>query len=202
MGISQINLNKSSFIIKYKLIPLISKKMRKMKLANKLVMPLVLVLLSLPINVGATYWLKDSFEESKVVNNEFWYFNLGSSTASYKLDIDITSERSIDVLFMDDENYYKYDFGSNFTYFAGASQLDITFMDVVYTTTPQIAYFLVIDNTDNVPNGASYTGPTNVTVKVISTRVDGSNLTIPGYPILILGVFTGVAVIITYKKKK
>ncbi|MFX1307657.1 MAG: Loki-CTERM sorting domain-containing protein [Promethearchaeota archaeon] len=173
-----------------------------MKLANKLVMPLVLVLLSLPINVGATYWLKDSFEESKVVNNEFWYFNLGSSTASYKLDIDITSERSIDVLFMDDENYYKYDFGSNFTYFAGASQLDITFMDVVYTTTPQIAYFLVIDNTDNVPNGASYTGSTNVTVKVISTRVDGGSPTIPGYPILFLGVFTGVAVIITYKKKK
>ncbi len=169
-----------------------------MKLAKKLVLPLVLIFSSLLINVGASYWLKDSFEETKVVSNEFWYFNLGSSTASYKLDIDITSERNIDVLFMDDVNYYAFDFGSNFTYFAGASQLNIAFMDVVYTTTPQIAYFLIIDNTDDITNGANYTGPSNVTVKVISTRLGGNLSSITGYPTMIIGLIIGASFIIIY----
>ena len=171
-----------------------------MKLTYKVFLPLVLIFLLLHGNVGLSF-LKDSFEETKVVNNEFWEFNLGSSSGTFKLDINITSEKNIDILFLDDENYYYYYFGNNFTFFVGASKLNTTSMHSVYTTTPQIAYFLVIDNTDDVPNGANYTGSSNVTVKVISTRVGGNLSSITGYPIMILGLIIGVTFIIIYKKK-
>ena len=157
--------------------------------------------MSLHINVGHSYFLYESFEETKVVNNEFWYFNLGSSTGTFKLDITITSEKNIDILFLDYENYLDYDFGNSFTFFVGASKLNTTSMHTVYTTTPQIAYFLIIDNTDDVPNGANYTSPSIVTVKVISSRLGGSSPSIPGYPTMILGLIIGVAFIIFYKKK-
>ena len=172
-----------------------------MKLKYKLVLPLVLLFFSLYINIGLGQFLKDSFEETKVVNNEFWEFNLGSSTGTFELDINITSERNIDILFMDYENYLDYYFGDNFTFFEGASKLNTTSMHSIYTTTPQIAYFLIIDNTNNVPNGASYIGPSNVTVKVISTRVDGNFPLITGYPSMILILIIGVVFIIIYKKE-
>ncbi len=172
-----------------------------MKLPYKVVLPLVLIFLSIHIDVGVSLLLWDGFEETKVVNNETWEFNLGSSTGSYKLDITVTSERNIDILFLDIENYYDYGFGSNFTFFADASELNTTSMHSVYTTTPQIAYFLIMENTNDTPSGANYIGPTNVTVKVISTRVGGNLSSISGYPAMILGLIIGVAFIIIYKKK-
>ena len=87
-----------------------------MKLTSKATVASVLILLLFYINWGSAYFLKDSFEETEVVDNETWIFNLGSSTGTFNLEFNITSERSIDILFLDDENYYDYDFGQDFSF--------------------------------------------------------------------------------------
>jgi hypothetical protein len=179
-----------------------------MKLKKKIIIPFVLFFLFLQINVGYGYFLKDDWEETSAVNQESWNFGLGMSTGSYKLKITVTSNVSIDVLLLDFENYFKYSGSNPFTYISQGSKINSTNVYKEYTTTPQITYYLIIDNTNETINGANYTGPALVNVNVVSKSALNINLPDPTIFILIILIGSIAAVSIYYyinkkvKKKK
>jgi len=128
----------------------------------------------------------DDWTETETVGDDHLYYNLGSLSRSVRLQITVTSNRSVDLIIMNTSEYYTYDFSGYST--SQAKDINGASLSLDFTTTASVAVWIVIDNTNDVPGGASHVGNASVTTTVDSSSGSNSDINIPGYEVGLLTI--------------
>lgn len=131
--------------------------MKYKKLASLLAVVSMLMIVAVSWMPMASAWDEEGTET--IDEDSYWYmtipfFNGDYITLSYT--IEVQNNIYIDVMLLNEENYNKYRNDQSFSYYR-----DGTDFNTIYTNVPSISlsthdnYYLVVDNTDDPPNGAT-----------------------------------------------
>ncbi len=121
--------------------------------------------------VGDTNWADVS-----VSADSYHAIDLGTIDAGKELEIDYSADDNIDILLMSSSQYSSWQTGGS-SHINSGSDYDDSSDDYVYTTDTSQQYYLILDNSDQNPEGADSTGST-VTVSGDVTVVNASAGTI------------------------
>ena len=121
--------------------------------------------------VGDTNWAAVS-----VSTDSYHAIDLGTIDAGKELEIDYSADDNIDILLMSSSQYSSWQTGGS-SHINSGSDYDDSSDDYVYTTDTSQQYYLILDNSDQNPEGADSTGST-VTVSGDVTVVNASAGTI------------------------
>lgn len=166
---------------------------KKAKIWINILLVLNLVLLSLPANVSADTVLDETTRLKSLEYASYQVFSNGKTEWTVK----IQSDEPIDVRMLDEDNYNKFTNDESYEAYSAGSADDVV-SKTYKVTLPGGAYYVVLDNSENI-------FPTDVTIKITAEdpKETEESDDSPGFEfITVISAIVISLVILNLRKKK